>query len=67
MRRSGLQLVAAVAAAASQTWGKRCNVVREHAAVDSETAKIRARMASGASLERPGEARVWGEAYRGST
>jgi hypothetical protein len=65
MSRNGLQLVAA--AVASQTWGKRSSVAREHAVVDSETAVILARMASGASLERPGEARVCGEAYRGST
>ena len=37
------------------------SVVREQAAVERETERILARMASGASLEREGEARVAAE------
>lgn len=42
-------------------------VAREHAVVDSETVKILARMASGASLDRFGDALVLEEAYSGRT
>jgi hypothetical protein len=42
-------------------------VASEHAVVESETVTIRARMASGASRERSGEALVLEEVYSGRT
>lgn len=42
------------------------NVTREHAAVESETARMRARMAWGSSLERAGEARASDQVCRGA-
>lgn len=46
---------------------RRIKVVSEHSAVETETERILARIASGASLDRPGAARVDADAWRGST
>lgn len=42
-------------------------MAREQAAVESETARMRARMAARSSLERLGDARAAGEMWRGRT
>jgi hypothetical protein len=42
-------------------------VASEQTAVDTETARTRARMAPGSSRDREGDARVAGEACNGST